>query len=756
MRRAGNPRNILHISRTMGYGGAERVVLQLCRETRGRFDRVVVCSCGGALEGELEALCVRHVRIPDIDRKNPLLMVWTLVRLARVVRRERIGVVHTHHRMAAFYARLLCPFFGIRRAYTAHNVFYDRRALTRFALGGCWIAAVSACVADNLRDVYGVGAGRVIRNAVEPHPEGGPAAPLPARDGRLLVGAVGRLSAQKGVAFFLRAIPLMECADRCLFLIAGDGEERPKLEALADGLGVRERVRFLGYRADARAVIGQMDIVALPSLWEGSSLVSMEAFAAGRPVVASAVGGVPEIVRDGENGLLVPPGDARALAEALDRLAGDGELRARMGRRALEVQRAEFSMDRFRAEYAAFYRSLAFGDGPPAIVTPGVLPVPATRGGAVEALVELLLIRNEAEFRREIVVVTIDDPSARARAGRYPHVRFLYVRLPAWVERLYRAGILPTRARGLLFAGRAGRLLARAEHGSVLVENEFWFGRLLRRRAPGGLFLRLHNDYVGPPRLPARFWMRPYDRVLAVSDFLGGRVRAVLPDCPVEVVYNGVDDAFFARATAAERDARRAALGFSPGDVVVLFAGRLVPEKGVGELIEAFAQAARTCAALRLLVAGASFFQGSPETAYIESLRARCAGMDARVRFTGYVAHERMPALLSSCDIGCVPSLCEEAFGMAAGEQMAAGLPLVVSDAGALPELTDAFCAVAARRGAGFVEELAEAIARLGRDGALRVRMGEAARARAKKMFSAEGYGAATLKALGEPGDGNG
>ena len=742
----------------MGYGGAERVVLQLCQTMRTQFHQIVVCSCGGIHEAELKALGICHVQIPDIDRKNPFLMARTLIQLARVVRRERIGVVHTHHRMAALYARLLSAFLVFRHVYTAHNVFHDRRRLTRFALKGSLVVAVSACVAENLRDIYGVACDRVVLNAVEPHagmPEGRPLIAEYGCAGKLLIGVVGRLSAQKGIEYFLRAIPLMRHTGKCLFFVVGDGEKRSALEALASELGIRGRVRFLGFRADARAIVGQLDIIALPSLWEGLPLVPMEAFAAGRPVVASDVGGVSEVVRDGYNGLLVPPRDARALAATLDALVSDSDRRALYGRNAQLTYQERFTIERFRLDYAVFYRSLFRARVSLVIVTPGVLPVPAVRGGAVEEQVELFLSFNESTARRTVTVVSIDDPAARERANRYPHVRFFFVRLPRWTEHLYDAGVLPARIRGLLFARRAGKRLAQIGHGAILVENEYWFGCVLRRRATGGLFLHLHNDYVLPPKGIARWWLRPYDKVLAVSEFLRERVLAVNPPCPVETVYNGLAAAFFECGEASDRDATRTELGFLPEDIVVLYAGRIVPEKGVGELIEAFRYAERRCDRLRLLVVGASFFEGSSETAFVRMLRERCAGVRDRIRFTGYVAHEQMPFLCAAADVGCVPSVWNEPFGMAAAEQMAAGLPLIASDAGALPELVDKSCAIVVPRGEGFIEALSDAIIRLCGDGELRARMGEAARTRAHRLFSGERYGAEMMGALSKEEDRN-
>jgi glycosyltransferase involved in cell wall biosynthesis len=143
-----------------------------------------------------------------------------------------------------------------------------------------------------------------------------------------IVLVVARLDPQKGHRHLLAAA--QEVPD-AVFVFAGDGPERPTLEAMARDLGVRERVRFLGERSDVPDLLAACDVFVLPSLYEGLPISVLEAMAARRPVVATAIGGTDEAVAEGETGLLVPPADPPSLAAALRRLLADGELRARLG-----------------------------------------------------------------------------------------------------------------------------------------------------------------------------------------------------------------------------------------------------------------------------------------------------------------------------------------------------------------------------------------------------------------------------------------
>jgi glycosyltransferase involved in cell wall biosynthesis len=183
---------------------------------------------------------------------------------------------------------------------------------------------------------------------------------------RPAVALVGRVSDWKGQDVLIRALAEAPLVERgAVALLAGDpapgaGELPHRLEMLAGGLGVAERVRWLGFRADVDDVWAAADVAVVPSTRpEPLGLVAMEAGAAGLPVVASAHGGVAEVVRDGETGLIVPPGDALALASAVRLLADDPGLAARMGAAARERVAEHFGVDRMLAELQDLYDELA-------------------------------------------------------------------------------------------------------------------------------------------------------------------------------------------------------------------------------------------------------------------------------------------------------------------------------------------------------------------------------------------------------------
>jgi glycosyltransferase involved in cell wall biosynthesis len=172
----------------------------------------------------------------------------------------------------------------------------------------------------------------------------------------MVVGAVGRLNAIKNHALLLRAAQLVRQRGQALeVVIVGDGPERAALQSMASALQIGDCVHLVGWRDDVASLLAGFDVLAMPSRSEGYSLALVEAAAAALPLVATAVGGNPEIVQPGKTGLLVPDDDALALADALARLASDVGLRERLGDAARQWALAHADLDAMGHAYAALY-----------------------------------------------------------------------------------------------------------------------------------------------------------------------------------------------------------------------------------------------------------------------------------------------------------------------------------------------------------------------------------------------------------------
>ena len=323
---------ILHISRTMGQGGAEKVVYQLCKDCG--IDSVVASS-GGQYVGDLKKNGIKHYKILDIASKNPLVFLKNLRELRTIIEKEKITIVHSHHRMAALYAQIL--YMGnrsLRLVYTAHNSFYDKKWILRFALRNTAIVACGRSVKKNLVEYYRFPEKKiiVINNSIV-IPKDLKPANLGGDEKKFKIGIIGRLTEQKGVDVFIRAFE--ELDDKVHGYIVGDGELQGELEDLARELNVSDRITFLGYREDVLNIIKALDLVVSASRWEGFPLVPLEAFGCGKTIVASRIPGNLDIIKDGINGVFFSKECDSELATKVKDLSSNSAFREALANNAL-------------------------------------------------------------------------------------------------------------------------------------------------------------------------------------------------------------------------------------------------------------------------------------------------------------------------------------------------------------------------------------------------------------------------------------
>ncbi|MFS9038469.1 glycosyltransferase family 4 protein [Streptococcus timonensis] len=356
MRNEKQKNNILHISRTMDIGGAERIVYQLSSDLQDEFDSVHVASTGGLWEPELEARGINHHKIQDIDSKNPLTVLQLLLTIYQIIKTNDITLVHTHHRMAAFYIRLLKLINPkLVHVYTAHSIFKDKLSLYRFSLKNAYSIAVGQAVNKNLKDDVGVADSTVIYNGVILKQSNRQVDEIMKFDG-IKLGCIARLSEQKGLTYLLDAISLISDENLRLFIV-GDGEFRAELENKVKELNLEDKITFLGYRQDIVECINSFDFCVLPSLLEGLALNVIETFMNGKTMVATNIPGINEIVNN-ENGILVPAKDASAMAQAIEKMATDPLLREKLANQAKKDYENKFSYPLFLKNYRELYREL--------------------------------------------------------------------------------------------------------------------------------------------------------------------------------------------------------------------------------------------------------------------------------------------------------------------------------------------------------------------------------------------------------------
>jgi glycosyltransferase involved in cell wall biosynthesis len=346
---------VLHAIQELTGGGAEQVVQALVCGTRAAGDDVAVA----AAMGPLASVTGNAYPLPLVERR-PWRVPGAALALHRALRSFRPDLLHVHNPAMASVAALVTA-RGRRppALVTVHGVpDEDYGAAARvLRLAGLAAIACGPGVAAGLEE-HGFRVADTIVNGVAPAP---PAASredlfedLGVPPGGPLVIAVGRLVPLKNHALAIEA--LVDVPSTTLLLV-GDGPQRDPLAAAARRHGVDERVVFAGYRHDARALMGAADAVVLTSLSEGLPLAALEALAAGKPLVATSIRGVRELLHDGENAVLVPPDDPEALATALRRVLDQEGLRDVLRQGALRAA-AGYTEDAMVAAYRGLYEKL--------------------------------------------------------------------------------------------------------------------------------------------------------------------------------------------------------------------------------------------------------------------------------------------------------------------------------------------------------------------------------------------------------------
>jgi glycosyltransferase involved in cell wall biosynthesis/2-polyprenyl-3-methyl-5-hydroxy-6-metoxy-1,4-benzoquinol methylase len=383
-------RKLLHVTSACTVGGCEGHVLALLGALdAARYERWLAYfeerpDEARPLLADFQALGIRTVDLRGRGRLDPL----AVLRLYSLLRRERFDLVHTHSLRAELAAAVATRFVSPRPRLvrTVHNVddFYLRPPTSWLARWSAHsldaIIAISDAVADHVkahpgapvekitRIYYGIDAAPytltpalsqserefALPISPSPHPPI-PPSPIPHRP---TIGMVARLAPQKGHKVLLDALPAVIALvpDLRVELVGHEHlTSSAELRAYAERLGVAQHVRFLGYRDVSPALLHHWRVFVLPSLWEGFGLVLLEAMAAGKPVAASRVGPIPEIVLHGETGLLVEPGQPDSLAAALIELLENPERAARLGAAGRQRVADHFTLEKMVAETERLY-----------------------------------------------------------------------------------------------------------------------------------------------------------------------------------------------------------------------------------------------------------------------------------------------------------------------------------------------------------------------------------------------------------------
>ncbi|MBP3552717.1 MAG: glycosyltransferase family 4 protein [Bacteroidaceae bacterium] len=325
-----------------------------------------------------------------------------------------------------------------------------------------------------------------------------------------------------------------------------------------------------------------------------------------------------------------------------------------------------------------------------AILTSGILPIPAVQGGAVENLIDYYLEYNNQHRLHDITVYSIAPPYSTPKADT-ECTHYHYVGTTSLFHRLKRAWFVRRAAQKAgyyspyieYFLREAMKHIKRQHFDAIILENRPGYALPLSEVTDAKLIVHLHNDFLNSESKQAKAIARACHSVITVSDFIKQRVETVLsPQLKVITVHNGINLPRFYQATPLSRSS----LGFTDEDFIVVYSGRINREKGVKELIQAFKRL-KDYPHIKLMVIGGSFFGNEQgHDPFIQSLQAEAEELSNRIIFTGYVPYEQIPSYLKMADVAAVPSMWDDPFPTTILEAMAAGLPIVATHSGGIKE----------------------------------------------------------------------
>ncbi len=354
---------ILHIDPEKNWGGGEAQVAGLLENLSQWGHRNDLAT---PAEGELFRRSIPRVRKIPLSVRNDL-DVRGVPALRRLIRQERYDIVHLHTKRAHALSLWLprgerSPKYIVTRRmdYPEPKNCYTRYLYNRRVDG---VVAISRSVLDCLLEA-GVNRRsiRLIYSGIDPVPFRALLSDEQRANDTAVIAMLAVLEERKGHRFLLDAARVLKDRGRRIrYVFAGDGSHKAQLQSIVQTLGLEEEVSFVGFVKDVPKFLSSIDILVLPSLYEGLGVAALEGMAAGKPVVATRVGGLAESIVDGETGFLVPSRDGVALADAIERLVADPSLARAMGRKGAARVLSHFTIEQMATQNEAYYYALLDG-----------------------------------------------------------------------------------------------------------------------------------------------------------------------------------------------------------------------------------------------------------------------------------------------------------------------------------------------------------------------------------------------------------
>lgn len=546
-------------------------------------------------------------------------------------------------------------------------------------------------------------------------------------DDTFVIGHIGRFVAQKNHTFLIDIFnEVHKEKENSVLLLVGQGPLENAIKEKVNKLGLENAVKFLGQREDVSELYQAFDVFLLPSLYEGLGMVLIEAQCAGLPCVASTE--VPNVAKISE---LVDFVELNDSTFNWTKQILEGKKLKRDCFKKIVVDNGysiEKENDKLRQYYLEKTRTKI------AVITSGFLPVPATKGGAVENLIVNILNENELNKNLKITIFSVFDKSAAEDSKKYCMSNFVFFKILFLVKFMDKITYFIVKNiirkencqsyryifQRLYYLRKVSKNLKRNDYDKVLLENHPSQFLALKwnknyKKYKERYYYHCHNEFPGT--YGCIEIIRNTKKIICVSNFIVKSLVKYLdmPDDKFCVLRNCIDSKLFEKnVTIAEKNQLRSMYGINENDFVLLFTGRLTAEKGIKELISAMKLIENEN--VKLLVVGSSVNALNVKTIFEQELEQMIDNIKKKIIFTGFVNYNEIYKMYAMADVAVLPSIWDDPAPLTVIESLVYGLPIVTTDSGGIPEYATDGSAIILKRDDTLIKKIADSIISLIKD----------------------------------------
>jgi len=355
--------NILYLNRGMETGGVEKCIIQLTKLFKVN-NKIVVASMGGELLKELDNMSIKHYKIINTDSKNPLTILKNLRTIYKIVKEEKIDIIHSHHRMTTLLTKMVSIFTKVKVIHTQHLCIEDKFKFTKMTLKNVRTITVSNGAKEALVNKCGLDEEKIttIYNTIELENTNNEIDITLLKlksEGKFVVAQISRLVDYKGIYDFLNIAKSVNKEESNIrFVLIGDGEEKENARSFIEENGLKDIVYILGNKDNVINQLKYIDLVLLCSYIEGLPLTPLEAFSQGVPVIATNIPGTNEEIEDGVNGYLVNMKDINRFKEKIMNIYNNNEEYIIMKKSCIEVFNKKFNSTIYSESHLNVYKNM--------------------------------------------------------------------------------------------------------------------------------------------------------------------------------------------------------------------------------------------------------------------------------------------------------------------------------------------------------------------------------------------------------------